>query len=199
MGRRLRRLEPAPAAGGGRRGGLARPRAARGGEPAVRHDAARERGRRRSAYEAPHGSVAPGPVSSGAESKRRRCPRSRARQSRVTLLALASAGARAYNPHMSTADRMNFGIFMAPFHRIGDNPTYALRRDLELIEFLDHLSYDEAWFGEHHSAGYEIIPSPEVFIAAAAERTRHIRLGTGVCSLPYHHPLILADRMIRLA
>src|SRR5438132_1040138 len=99
---------------------------------------------------------------------------------------------------MDTRDRMNFGIFMAPFHRIGDNPTYALRRDLELIEFLDHLSYDEAWIGEHHSAGYEIIPSPEVFIAAAAERTRHIRLGTGVCSLPYHHPLILADRMILL-
>ncbi len=99
---------------------------------------------------------------------------------------------------MDTCDRMNFGVFMAPFHRIGDNPTYALRRDLELIEFLDHLSYDEAWIGEHHSAGYEIIPSPEVFIAAAAERTRHIRLGTGVCSLPYHHPLILADRMILL-
>src|SRR5438128_4906028 len=86
MGRCLRRLEPAPAAGVGRRGGLARPWAARGGEPAVRHGAARERGRRRSAYEAPHGSVAPGPASSGAESKRRRCPRSRARTSRVTLL-----------------------------------------------------------------------------------------------------------------
>src|SRR5947209_12774981 len=99
---------------------------------------------------------------------------------------------------MGTADRMNFGIFMAPFHRIGDNPTYALRRDLELIEFLDHLSYDEAWIGEHHSAGYEIIPSPEVFIATAAERTRHIRLGTGVSSLPYHHPLLLADRMCLL-
>src|SRR5213595_261070 len=99
---------------------------------------------------------------------------------------------------MGTADRMNFGIFMAPFHRIGDNPTYALRRDLELIEFLDHLSYDEAWVGEHHSAGYEIIPSPEVFIAVAAERTRHIRLGTGVSSLPYHHPLMLTDRMVLL-
>src|SRR3989449_9581180 len=83
MGRRPRRLEPAPAAGVGRRGGLARPR----GEPAVRHGAAGERGRRRSAYEAPHGSVAPGPVASGAESKRRRCPRSRARTSRVTVLA----------------------------------------------------------------------------------------------------------------
>src|SRR5205814_5266037 len=60
--------------------------AAAGGEPAVRNGAARERGRRRSAYEAPNGSVAPGPVSSGAESKRRRRPRSRARQSRVALL-----------------------------------------------------------------------------------------------------------------
>src|SRR5438132_6269667 len=83
MGRRLRRLEPAPAAGGGRRGGFSSP----AGGARGRHGAARERGRRRSAYEAPHGSVAPGPVSSGAESKRRRWPRSRARQSRVTLLA----------------------------------------------------------------------------------------------------------------
>src|SRR5689334_23906883 len=97
---------------------------------------------------------------------------------------------------MTTPDRMNFGIFMAPFHRIGDNPTWALQRDLELVEVLDRLCFDEAWFGEHHSAGYEIIASPEVSIAAAAQRTRHIRLGTGASSLPYHHPLILADRMV---
>ena len=99
---------------------------------------------------------------------------------------------------MPAPDRMNFGIFLAPFHAVGDNPTHALRRDLEVIGRLDHLGYDEAWIGEHHSAGYEIIASPEVFIAAAAQRTRHIRLGTGVSSLPYHHPLILADRMILL-
>jgi limonene 1,2-monooxygenase len=99
---------------------------------------------------------------------------------------------------MPGPDRLGFGIFMAPFHRIGENPTLALRRDLELIEWLDRLAYDEAWIGEHHSAGYEIIASPEVFIAAAAERTRHIRLGTGVTSLPYHHPLIVADRMVLL-
>jgi len=95
-------------------------------------------------------------------------------------------------------DRLNFGIFMAPFHRIGENPTLALQRDLELVQHLDHLGYDEAWIGEHHSAGYEIIASPEVFVAAAAERTKHIRLGTGVSSLPYHQPLILADRMVLL-
>lgn len=91
-----------------------------------------------------------------------------------------------------------FGIFLAPFHPVGQNPTLALRRDLELIEHLDRLGFDEAWIGEHHSAGYEIIASPEVFIAAAAERTRRIRLGTGVSSLPYHQPLMLADRMVLL-
>src|ERR671914_415559 len=93
---------------------------------------------------------------------------------------------------------LRFGIFMAPFHPAGQNPTLALERDLELIVRLDELGYDEAWIGEHHSAGLEIIASPEVFIAAAAQRTRHIRLGTGVSSLPYHHPLMITDRMVLL-
>ena len=93
---------------------------------------------------------------------------------------------------------MRFGIFLAPFHKPDENPTLALERDLEIIESLDRLGYDEAWIGEHHSAGTEIIASPEVFIATAAERTRHIRLGTGVSSLPYHHPFMLADRMVLL-
>ena len=93
---------------------------------------------------------------------------------------------------------MRFGIFLAPFHPVGQNPTLALERDLELIEWLDALGYDEAWIGEHHSAGYEIIASPEVFIATAAARTTHIKLGTGVSSLPYHHPLMLADRIVLL-
>ncbi|HYD47996.1 MAG TPA: LLM class flavin-dependent oxidoreductase [Terriglobales bacterium] len=95
-------------------------------------------------------------------------------------------------------DRLDFGIFLAPFHPIRENPTLSLQRDFELIEWLDDLGYDEAWIGEHHSAGYEIIGSPEVFIAGAAERTRRIRLGTGVVSLPYHHPLIVADRIMQL-
>ena len=93
---------------------------------------------------------------------------------------------------------LRFGIFLAPFHPVGQNPTLALERDLDLVAHLDSLGFDEAWIGEHHSAGYEIIPSPEVFIAVAAERTKNIRLGTGVSSLPYHHPLMLADRMILL-
>jgi limonene 1,2-monooxygenase len=95
-------------------------------------------------------------------------------------------------------DRLRFGIFLAPFHPAGENPTLALQRDLELIEHLDRLDYDEAWIGEHHSAGTEIIASPEIFIAAAAERTKHIKLGTGVTSITYHNPLWVAERMVLL-
>ena len=95
-------------------------------------------------------------------------------------------------------ERMRFGNFMAPFHPVGQNPTLAIERDLDLIVAMDRLGFDEAWIGEHHSAGFEIIASPEVFIGVAAERTKHIKLGTGVSSLPYHNPLMLADRMVLL-
>ncbi len=94
--------------------------------------------------------------------------------------------------------RVRNGVFLAPFHPVDEDPTLAIERDLELVEHLDRLGYDEAWIGEHHSAGYEIIASPELFIAAAAERTQRIKLGTGVVSLPYHNPLMVANRIIQL-
>ena len=93
---------------------------------------------------------------------------------------------------------LKFGVFMAPFHPTGQNPTLALERDLTLIEHLDRLGFDEAWIGEHHSGGYEIIASPEIFIAAVAQRTQRIKLGTGVVSLPYHHPFMTAQRIVLL-
>jgi len=99
---------------------------------------------------------------------------------------------------MTAPKRMKFGVFMAPFHRVGENPTLALERDLELLQWLDTLGFDEAYIGEHHSAGWETIASPEMFMATAAARTRHIRLGTGVTSLPYHHPFMVANRMVLL-
>lgn len=91
-----------------------------------------------------------------------------------------------------------FGAFIAPYHDPAGNPARQLRRDLDLIQLLDELGYDEAWVGEHHSGAYEIVASPELMIAAAAERTTRIRLGTGVNSLTYHHPFILADRIMQL-
>jgi limonene 1,2-monooxygenase len=93
---------------------------------------------------------------------------------------------------------LRFGTFLAPLHSAGEHPTVALQRDLELVERLDALNYDEVWIGEHHSAGSEIVGTPEIFIAAAAERTRRIKLGTGVTSVPYHNPLWVAERMVLL-
>ena len=90
------------------------------------------------------------------------------------------------------------GVFLAPFHALDENPLLALDRDMELLVHLDRLNYHEAWVGEHHSGGFEIIACPELFIAAAAERTRHIRLGTGVVSLPYHNPFTVAGRLMQL-
>lgn len=93
---------------------------------------------------------------------------------------------------------MRHGIFLAPFHDMEEDPTLCFQYDLELVEWLDRLGFDEAWIGEHHSGGFETISSPELFIAAAAERTDRIKLGTGVVSLPYHNPLMVANRIIQL-
>ncbi len=93
---------------------------------------------------------------------------------------------------------LRFGAFLAPHHPIGENPTLQFQSNLELVELLDRLGYEEFWCGEHHSTGWEIIASPELFLAAAAERTHRIKLGTGVVSLPYHHPFMVAQRMVQL-
>jgi limonene 1,2-monooxygenase len=93
---------------------------------------------------------------------------------------------------------LRHGVFLPPFHPLGENPAACIERDLELMQWLDRLGFHEAWIGEHHSAGWELISSPELFIAVAAERTKWIRFGTGVISLPYHNPLMTANRIIQL-
>ncbi|MDV6284517.1 LLM class flavin-dependent oxidoreductase [Rhodococcus jostii] len=94
---------------------------------------------------------------------------------------------------------LKFGTFMAPFHcPVGQDPTAAYERDLQVIQHMDRLGFDEAWVGEHHSAGHELIPDPMSFLAWVAPQTKHIKLGTGVLSLPYHNPLWVADRALFL-
>ena len=93
---------------------------------------------------------------------------------------------------------LKFGVFVTPFHSLEEDVTALLHRDLDLTVFLDRIGYDEVWYGEHHSGGMEIIACPEAFAAIAAQHTRHVKLGTAVVSLPYHHPFILADRMVML-
>lgn len=94
--------------------------------------------------------------------------------------------------------RLQFGTFLAPHHPLGESPTTQFQRDLDFAEHLDRWGFDEFWCGEHHSSGWEMIASPEMFLAAAGQRTHTIRLGTGVVSLPYHHPFNVAQRMVQL-
>jgi limonene 1,2-monooxygenase len=94
--------------------------------------------------------------------------------------------------------RLNFGAFLAPHHPIGEHPMLQFQRDLDFVEHLDKLGFNEFWCGEHHSTGWEMIASPEMFLAAAGQRSHRINLGTGVVSLPYHHPFNVAQRMVQL-
>jgi limonene 1,2-monooxygenase len=94
--------------------------------------------------------------------------------------------------------RLQFGTFLAPHHPLGEHPTLQFQRDLDFAAHLDRLGFDEFWCGEHHSSGWEMIASPEMFLAAAGQVTHTIKLGTGVVSLPYHHPFNVAQRMVQL-
>ncbi len=95
-------------------------------------------------------------------------------------------------------NRLKFGAFLAPHHPLGEHPMLQFQRDLDFVAHLDRLGYDEFWCGEHHSSGWEMIASPEMFLAAAGQRSERIMLGTGVVSLPYHHPFNVAQRIAQL-
>ena len=115
---------------------------------------------------------------------------------------IALRSGRPYGVGMSSStapSSLGFGLFLPPFHPVEENPSLALERDAQLVEHVERMDFDEAWIGEHHSGGWEIISSPELFIAALAGRTSRIKLGAGVVSLPYHHPYMVAERAIQLS
>ena len=93
---------------------------------------------------------------------------------------------------------MKLGFFTMPLHPPGADFTKLLKDDLEQIIRLDELGYSEAWIGEHFTAQWEPIPSPELFIAQAIGLTKNIRLGTGVNCVPNHNPFVLAHRIAQL-
>jgi limonene 1,2-monooxygenase len=75
--------------------------------------------------------------------------------------------------------RLRFGAFLAPHHPVGEHPMLQFRRDLDLVELLDKLGFDEFWCGEHHSSGWEMIASPEMFLAAMPPDLHHLRSPAG--------------------
>ena len=87
---------------------------------------------------------------------------------------------------------MRLGYFMMPMHPPGSDPARTLEQDLEQVETLDRLGYDEVWVGEHFTTEWENIPAPDLFIAAALQRTKRVIFGTGVSCMPNHSPFVLA-------
>lgn len=90
---------------------------------------------------------------------------------------------------------MRFGLFGMPEHPPEENWTLSYDRDLERIVIAEKLGFHEYWIGEHHTGGYENVPSCEMFLAKASALTSRIRLGTGVVNLPYHDPFMVAERL----
>src|SRR5262249_34261056 len=85
----------------------------------------------------------------------------------------------------------SFSFQPPPGHRHDD----IIRRELEQIEWSEELGFDEAWLTEHHFIDYGLSVDPASLAAAAASRTRRIRIGLAAAILPFHHPLRLAAHM----
>src|ERR1700747_458500 len=99
----------------------------------------------------------------------------------------------------ATASRasMQFGIFDQNDHgRLPLTEQYDKR--LELIELYDRSGFRTYHMSEHHSTPLNLTPSPSVFLAAVAQRTKRLRLGALVYVLPAHHPLRLAEEICML-
>jgi alkanesulfonate monooxygenase SsuD/methylene tetrahydromethanopterin reductase-like flavin-dependent oxidoreductase (luciferase family) len=91
---------------------------------------------------------------------------------------------------------VRFGIFSVVDHYPGELPRTAARlyeELLEQVEAADGLGFDSFWVAEHHFHEYGAIPRPPIWMAAAAQRTRRIRLGSAVVVLPFDNPLRTAE------
>ena len=79
-------------------------------------------------------------------------------------------------------------------HAFGDDPQQVYHDLIEQFEVAEALGFDGGWIAQHHlSNGFGRLPSPLVLLAAVAERTRQIELGTGVIVLPFEDPIRLAE------
>ena len=84
------------------------------------------------------------------------------------------------------------GMFTMPFHHPARDYATILEEDQEAVILADRLGFTEVYVGEHFSSGSEQITSPLIFLATLINRTKQIRLGTGVINLPQLHPATVA-------
>ena len=93
---------------------------------------------------------------------------------------------------------MKLGALLMPSHPPERSISDGLRQDLDHLERLDALGFEEAWIGEHFTTAWEPCPAPDLLIAQALQRTKQIRLGPLGHLLPFHHPVELAHRVAYL-
>src|SRR5436305_2141347 len=99
---------------------------------------------------------------------------------------------------------MRFGIFyehQLPRPWVADSEATLLHQALEQVELADRLGFDYVWEVEHHFLEeYSHSSAPEVFLAAASQRTKQIRLGHGIVNLmpQVNHPARVAERIATL-
>jgi len=86
---------------------------------------------------------------------------------------------------------MDFGLFYYCQGR-GVPHDQAYAEMLDQIGLAETLGFGECWFAEHHFTDYSLLPSPNLIVAAAVQRTRRMRFGNYVNALSFHHPLRLA-------
>src|SRR5260370_17682657 len=85
---------------------------------------------------------------------------------------------------------MQFGVF-DHMDASGEPLAQLFEKRLKLAEAYDRLGLYALHVAEHHSTPLGMSPSPSVFLALAAQRTRRLRLGPLVYTLPLYHPLLL--------
>ena len=79
-----------------------------------------------------------------------------------------------------------------------NNEKSAVRDAIELIQYADHLGFDEAWIGEHHFNSFTLCPAPIALMSYALARTKHIKIGSAAILLPHYHPIKLAEEIATL-
>ncbi len=91
--------------------------------------------------------------------------------------------------------RLRFGTFFFFQAAPGQRHEDIIRNELTQVEWSEELGFDEVWFTEHHFIDYGLSVDPATLAAAAASRTRRVRIGLAAAILPFHHPLRLAEQM----
>jgi len=97
---------------------------------------------------------------------------------------------------------MRFGLLyeaQRPFKGTSVDWNALYKETLEQCVLAEKVGFDNLWFVEHHFlTGFSGSPCPEVLLGALSQLTKRIRIGFGVCILPYHHPVRVAERVAML-